>query len=66
MKQMLRCYNVKLTTLRTNINIADMTHKSRDSIGINLIDLEDKPSQELIENIKNIDHVISVRLCSNL
>ena len=49
-----------------NINIADMTHKSRDSIGINLIDLEDKPSQELIENIKNIDHVISVRLCSNL
>ena len=49
-----------------NINIADMTHKSRDSIGINLIDLEDKPSQELIDNIKNIDHVISVRLCSNL
>ena len=49
-----------------NINIADMTHKSRGSIGINLIDLEDKPSQELIDNIKNIDHVISVRLCSNL
>ncbi len=49
-----------------NINIADMTHKSKDSIGINLIDLEDQPSQELIENIKNIDHVISVRLCSNL
>ena len=43
-----------------------MTHKSRDSIGINLIDLEDKPSQELIENIKHIDHVISVRLCSKL
>ena len=49
-----------------NINIADMTHKSRDSIGINLIDLEDKPSQELIDNIKSIDHVISVRLCSKL
>ena len=49
-----------------NINIADMTHKSRDSIGINLIDLEDKPSKELIENIENIDHVINVRLCSNL
>ena len=49
-----------------NINIADMTHKSRESIGINLIDLEDKPSQELIDNIKKIDHVISVRLCSNL
>ncbi|MDB4661792.1 3-phosphoglycerate dehydrogenase family protein [Gammaproteobacteria bacterium] len=48
------------------LNIADMTHKSRDSIGINLIDLEDMPSQELIDDIKNIDHVISVRLCSNL
>jgi D-3-phosphoglycerate dehydrogenase len=46
-----------------NINIADMTHKSRDSIGINLIDLENEPSEELISNIKNIDHVLSVRLC---
>ena len=45
------------------INIADMTHKSRDSIGISLIDLDEKPSKELVENIKNIDHVISVRLC---
>jgi D-3-phosphoglycerate dehydrogenase len=49
-----------------NINIADMTHKSRDAIGINLIDLEDEPSEELIENIKRIDHVISVRLCNKL
>jgi D-3-phosphoglycerate dehydrogenase len=47
-----------------NINIADMTHKSRDLIGINLIDLEDRPTQELIDNINKIDHVISVRLCN--
>ena len=46
-----------------NFNIADMTHKTRDIIGINLIDLEQEPSVELIENIKNIDHVLSVRLC---
>ena len=49
-----------------NINIADMTHKSREAIGINLIDLEDEPTQELITNIENIDHVISVRLCNKL
>ena len=49
-----------------NINIADMTHKSREAIGINLIDLEDEPTQELIRNIENIDHVISVRLCNKL
>ena len=35
-----------------NINIADMTHKSRESIGINLIDLEDEPTQELIKILK--------------
>ena len=46
-----------------NINIADMTHKSRDSIGINLIDLEEMPSEDLIDSIKEIEHVISVRLC---
>ena len=40
-----------------------MTHKTRDSIGINLIDLEQEPSAELISNIENIDHVLSVRLC---
>jgi hypothetical protein len=41
-----------------------MTHKSRDAVGINLIDLEEEPSEELIENIENINHVISVRLCN--
>ena len=46
-----------------NINIADMTHKSRDSIGINLIDLEEMPSEDLIDSIREIDHVISVRIC---
>ena len=46
-----------------NINIADMTHKSRDSIGINLIDLEELPSEDLIDSIREIEHVISVRLC---
>jgi len=48
-----------------NMNIADMTHKSRDTIGISLIDLDDMPEAELIKNIQNIDHVISVRLCQN-
>lgn len=48
----------------SNLNITDMTNKSRDTIAINLIDLEDKPSDQLIDDIRNIDHVLSVRLCS--
>ena len=47
----------------SNLNITDMTNKSRDTIAINLIDLEDKPSDQLIDSIRKIDHVLSVRLC---
>ncbi|MDA9342712.1 3-phosphoglycerate dehydrogenase family protein [Gammaproteobacteria bacterium] len=47
----------------SNLNITDMTNKSRDTIAINLIDLEDKPSERLIDDILKIDHVLSVRLC---
>ena len=47
----------------SNLNITDMTNKSRDTIAINLIDLEDKPSDQLIDDIRKIDHVLSVRLC---
>ncbi|MDA8933999.1 3-phosphoglycerate dehydrogenase family protein [Gammaproteobacteria bacterium] len=47
----------------SNLNITDMTNKSRDTIAINLIDLEDKPSEQLIDDILKIDHVLSVRLC---
>ena len=47
----------------SNLNITDMTNKSRDTIAINLIDLEDKPSEQLIDDIRNIEHVLSVRLC---
>ena len=44
-----------------NINIAEMTNKSRDEIAINLIDLECKASEELINQLRSVDHVMSVR-----
>ena len=43
-----------------NINIADMTNKSRDEIAINLIDIDEEPSQNLITKLQDIDHVLSV------
>ena len=46
-----------------NINIADMTHKTRDKIGISLIDLETEPNNVLISNIQNLENVISIRVC---
>jgi hypothetical protein len=41
-----------------------MTNKSRDEIAINLIDLDENPSTEIINNIEKIEHVLSVRLCN--
>jgi|TARA_B100000768_G_scaffold147594_1_gene141189 D-3-phosphoglycerate dehydrogenase len=47
-----------------NINIADMTNKSRDEIAINLIDVDEEPSENLLAKLQDIDHVLSVRTCS--
>ena len=45
------------------LNISDMVNKSRDDIAINLIDLDSEPPKELIESLKEIEHVLSVRVC---
>ena len=44
-----------------DLNIADMTNKSRNEIAINLIDLEHEASDELINQLQSIDHVLKVR-----
>ena len=44
-----------------DINIAEMTNKSRDEIAINLIDLECEASDKLIEQLRSVEHVMSVR-----
>ncbi|MGY8792828.1 MAG: ACT domain-containing protein, partial [Gammaproteobacteria bacterium] len=44
-----------------NVNIADMTNKSRDGVAINLIDLGLEASEDLIDQLQAIDHVMSVR-----
>ena len=44
-----------------NLNIAEMSNKSRDEIAINLIDLEYEASDELISQLKSIEHVLKVR-----
>ena len=44
-----------------NVNVTDMMNKSRNDIGYNIIDLESPASEELIEAISKIKHVIAVR-----
>ncbi|MCW8996633.1 MAG: phosphoglycerate dehydrogenase [Psychromonas sp.] len=44
-----------------NVNVTDMVNRSRDNIGYNIIDLENRASPELIEAISKVEHVIAVR-----
>lgn len=44
-----------------DINVVDMLNKSREDVAYNLIDIETPVTDELLENLKAIDGVISVR-----
>ena len=46
----------------SHLNITDMTNKSRDDIAINLIDLDQNPSEEIVKDIEFIEHVLSVSI----
>lgn len=45
-----------------DINVIDMLNKSRHEIAYNLIDVEQEPSDELLEQMRAIDGVINVRV----
>ncbi|MCG7870867.1 MAG: phosphoglycerate dehydrogenase [Candidatus Thiodiazotropha lotti] len=43
------------------LNILDMLNKSRDDVAVTLLDVDQKPSEQLIETLSSIDGVLSVR-----
>ena len=45
-----------------NVNVADMVNKSRGEVAYNIIDVDAQPSDALVEAIKNVEHVVSVRV----
>ncbi len=45
-----------------NINISDMTNKSRDKVAYTLLDLETAPTRETIEKLRAIKGVLRVRV----
>lgn len=45
-----------------DINVLDMMNKSRGDIAYNIIDVEQQPSDEVINAIKEVEHVIGVRV----
>ena len=53
----------KITTVLANnkLNIIDMVNKSRGDIAYNVIDLETKPPEKVLDELSALDDVISVR-----
>ncbi|MBE1300896.1 MAG: 3-phosphoglycerate dehydrogenase [Alteromonadaceae bacterium] len=43
-------------------NVADMVNKSRGDIAYNIIDVEQRPSDELVSALHDLEHVVSVRV----
>ncbi len=44
-----------------DINVIDMINRSRDEVAYNIIDVEQKPTPELVQALEDIDGVIKVR-----
>lgn len=44
------------------VNVLDMVNKSRGELAYNIIDVEEKPSDEVIDAICQVEHVVSVRV----
>ena len=45
-----------------NVNIAELTNKSRGNYAYTMLDLDHKPSQSLVEDLKKIEGVLRVRV----
>lgn len=50
------------TVAAGNVNISDMTNKSRDQYAYTLLDLENRADEEMIKKLKAIDGVLGVRV----
>ncbi|KMT66010.1 phosphoglycerate dehydrogenase [Catenovulum maritimum] len=44
-----------------NINVLDMVNKSRDDIAYTILDIEQRPTADLIQKISSVEHVFHVR-----
>ena len=45
-----------------DINVIDMLNKSRDEIAYNLIDIDTRPAENVLDKMRELQGVINVRL----
>jgi len=57
--------NVLSVFAEHNVNVLDMVNKSRNDVAYNILDLAAKPEDAVIDALKAVEHVVSLRvLCS--
>lgn len=44
------------------VNVIDMVNKSRNDVAYNILDLAERPSDAIIDKIRTVEHVISLRV----
>lgn len=54
--------NVLSVFAEYDVNVIDMVNKSRDNVAYNILDLAEKPGDNVIEAIRRVEHVISMRV----
>ncbi|WP_438862291.1 phosphoglycerate dehydrogenase [Neptunicella sp.] len=54
--------NVLSVLADNNVNVLDMVNRSRGDLAYNILDVEQMQNGNVIEAIRNVEHVISVRL----
>jgi len=54
--------NVLSVFTEHEVNVVDMVNKSRNDIAYNIIDLEQLPSEQALSNIRDLEHVVALRL----
>ncbi|MGC1509084.1 phosphoglycerate dehydrogenase [Ketobacter sp.] len=54
--------NVLSIFTENNVNVIDMMNKSRGNVAYNILDVESMPNDTIIDRLRRVEHVISVRV----
>ncbi|TNC82345.1 MAG: 3-phosphoglycerate dehydrogenase [Oleiphilus sp.] len=54
--------NVLSILADASLNVVDMLNKSRENLAYNILDLEETPSQAVLDKIQSVEHVVNVRV----
>ena len=54
--------NVLSIFTENNVNVVDMMNKSRGNVAYNILDVEALPNDTIIDQLRQVEHVINVRV----